>query len=57
MGGPAGTPNVPLPGTVTFRSQDGSTASVSSDGAGKFTEQLPPGTYAVTAESGLINEG
>jgi len=57
MGGPAGTPNMPLPGTVTFRSQDGATISVSADGTGKFTGQLPPGTYAVTAESSLINEG
>jgi len=57
MGGPAGTPNVPLPGTISFQGQGGSTISVSSDGTGKFTGQLPPGTYTVTAESTLINEG
>jgi hypothetical protein len=31
--------------------------SFSSDGTGKFTGQLPPGTYAVTAESSLIDDG
>ena len=31
--------------------------SVSSDSAGRFTGQLPPGTYAVTATSSLINDG
>src|SRR5579859_5174335 len=56
-GGPSGTPNVPLPGTISFRSQSGSTVSFSSDGSGKFTGQLPPGSYTVTAESSLINDG
>ena len=57
VGGPAGTANVPLPGTISFRAGDGSTISVSSDSAGRFTGQLPPGTYAVTASSSLINDG
>ena len=57
VGGPPGTPNVPLPGTISFRGGNGSTISVSSDGTGTFTGQLPPGSYAVTAESSLINDG
>jgi hypothetical protein len=52
-----GTPNTPLPGTISFRAANGSTISVSSDGTGKFTGQLPPGSYTVTAKSGLINDG
>jgi hypothetical protein len=31
--------------------------SVSSDGTGKFTGPLPPGSYTVTATSSLINGG
>ena len=57
VGGPPGTPDMPLPGTISFRAQGSSTISFTSDGTGKFTGQLPPGTYAVTAESSLINEG
>ena len=57
VGGPGGTPNVPLPGTISFRAGDGSTISLSSGSTGTFTGQLPPGTYAVTAESSLINDG
>jgi len=57
VGGPGGTPNVPLPGTISFRSSDGTTISVNSDGTGKFTGQLPPGSYAVTAKSSQINDG
>jgi hypothetical protein len=57
VGGPAGTPNVPLPGTISFRNGDGSTISLSSDNAGTFTGQLPTGTYAVTAESSQIDGG
>lgn len=57
VGGPPGTPNVPLPGTISFRGGGGSTISVNSDGTGGFTGQLPPGSYAVTAESSLINDG
>jgi hypothetical protein len=57
MGGPAGTPTMPLPGTIMFLGQGGSTISVSSDGTGKFTGRLPPGSYSVTAESSLIDEG
>jgi len=48
---------MPLPGTISFRGQGSSTINVSSDGTGKFVGQLPPGIYAVTAESNLINEG
>jgi hypothetical protein len=57
VGGPANTPNVPLPGTISFRGQDGSTISLSSDSSGKFNGQLPAGTYVVTASSSLINDG
>ena len=57
MGGPAGTPNMPLPGTISFRGGDGSTITLSSDGSGKFSGQLPVGTYAVTAASSLVNDG
>ncbi len=57
VGGPAGTANVPLPGTISFRAGNGSTISVSSDSTGTFTGQLPPGTYAVAATSSLINDG
>jgi hypothetical protein len=57
VGGPAGTPNVPLPGTISFRAGNGSAISVSSDSTGTFTGHLPPGTYAVTATSSLINDG
>ena len=57
VGGPAGTANVPLPGTISFRAGNGSVISVSSDNTGRFTGQLPPGTYAVTATSSQINEG
>ena len=56
-GGPQGTPNVPLPGTITFRGSDGSVINVNSDSTGKFTVQLPPGRYAVTATSSLIGDG
>jgi hypothetical protein len=57
VGGPAGTPNVPLPGTISFRGQDGSVFSLSSDSTGRFTGQLPAGTYVVTAASSQINDG
>ena len=57
VGAPAGTPNVPLPGTISFRGQDESTFSLSSDSTGRFTGQLPAGIYAVTAASSLINDG
>jgi hypothetical protein len=57
MGGPAGTPNVPLPGTITFRGQSGSTINLNADSTGKFTGQLPAGTYTVTAKSSQINDG
>lgn len=57
VGGPSGTSNVPLPGTISFQSRSGSTINLSSDSTGKFTGRLPAGTYAVTAESSLINSG
>ena len=57
VGGPAGTANVPLPGTVSFRSGTGSVITVSSNSTGRFTGQLPPGSYTVTATSSLINDG
>ena len=56
-GGPPGTPNVPLAGTIIFRSGTGSVITVNSDRAGRFTGQLPPGTYSVTATSGSVNDG
>jgi hypothetical protein len=56
-GGPAGAPDIPLSGTISFRGRSGSTTSFHSDDTGKFTVQLPAGTYAVTAESSLINDG
>lgn len=57
VGGPAGAPDVPLPGTISFRGQSGSSISFNSDNTGKFTGQLPPGSYAVTARSSQINGG
>jgi hypothetical protein len=57
VGGPAGTANVPLPGTISFRAGDGSTINVSSDSTGTFTGHLPPGSYTVTATSSQINDG
>ena len=57
VGGPAGTANVPLPGTISFRAGNGSVITVSSSSTGTFTGQLPPGTYGVTATSSLINDG
>jgi hypothetical protein len=57
VGGPAGTANVPLPGTISFQASNGTTTSVNSDSTGKFTGHLPPGTYTVTAKSSLINDG
>jgi hypothetical protein len=57
VGGPAGTPNVPLPGTISFRGRDGSAFSLSSDSTGRFTGQLPAGSYLVTAASSQLNDG
>jgi hypothetical protein len=57
VGGPGGTPNMPLPGTISFRSGSGSVITVNSDSTGRFTGQLPPGTYTVTASTSLVNEG
>jgi hypothetical protein len=57
VGGPSGTANVPLPGTISFLGGNGSAISVRSDSTGRFTGQLPPGTYAVSASSSLINDG
>ena len=57
VGGPPGAPNMPLPGTIHFRAGSGSVISLNSDGTGKFGGQLPSGSYAVTAESSLINDG
>jgi hypothetical protein len=56
-GGPSGTPNVPLSGTISFRSGSGSAISINSDSTGRFSGQLPPGTYTVTATSSLIGDG
>ena len=56
-GGPLGAPNVPLAGTISFRSGSGSVITVESDRTGRFTGQLPPGTYSVTAATGRVNDG
>jgi hypothetical protein len=48
---------MPLPGTISFRSGSGSVITVNSDSTGRFTGQLPPGTYSVTATSSLIDDG
>jgi len=56
-GGPSGAPNVPLAGTIIFRSASGSVISIESDSAGRFTGQLPPGTYSVTATTSHVNDG
>jgi hypothetical protein len=57
VGGPPGTPNMPLPGTITFRDPNGATSTFNSDSTGRFTGHLPPGAYTVTATSSLINDG
>ena len=57
VGGPPGTANMPLPGTVSFQDPSGSVITVNSDSTGRFTGQLSPGTYTVTATSSLINDG
>jgi hypothetical protein len=57
VGGPSGAPTVGLPGTISFRGGSGSLINFDADSAGKFSGQLPAGTYAVTAESSLINSG
>lgn len=57
VGGPPGTPNVPLPGTISFRANDGSTVSFNSGSDGQFSGRLPAGTYTVSAESSQINDG
>ena len=56
-GGPAGSPNMPLAGTISFRSGSGSVITIESDSTGRFTGQLPPGTYSVTATTGHVNDG
>ncbi len=56
VGGPAGTPNVPLPGTVSFQGQHG-TVTLSASGTGTFNGRLPVGRYTLTAKSSLINSG
>ncbi len=56
-GGPAGSPNMPLAGTISFRSGSGSVITIQSDSTGRFTGQLPPGTYSVTASTGHVNDG
>jgi hypothetical protein len=57
VGGPGGTPNLPLSGTISFRSQGGQTTNLNAGSTGKFTGQLPAGTYAVTAASGMVDNG
>ena len=55
-GGPSGRLS-PLPGTISFRGQDGPAVSLISDSKGGFTGVLPSGTYVVTATSSLIGYG
>jgi hypothetical protein len=57
VGGPANTPNLPLPGTISFRGKGGSVITLSSDSSGRFSGRLPVGTYTVTAASSLVNDG
>jgi hypothetical protein len=57
VGGPAGTPNVPLPGTVSFVTKSGTTVTLTADSHGKFTGPLPVGTYSVSATSSQVNRG
>jgi hypothetical protein len=57
VGGPLRAPDVPLPGMISFRERSGPTISINADSTGRFTVRLPSGTYAVTAESSLINDG
>ena len=56
-GGPSGAPNVPLAGTIIFRSGSGSVSTIESDSTGRFSGQLPPGTYTVTAATSHVNDG
>ena len=56
VGGPSGTANLPLAGTISFRSGSGATINVNSDSTGRFTGRLPSGSYTVTATSSLIND-
>jgi len=37
--------------------QEQSLITVESDSTGRFTGQLPPGTYSVTASTGHVNDG
>jgi hypothetical protein len=54
-GGPAlASGIVPLSGTISFQGAGGPAIMLNSDRTGKFTGQLPAGTYTVTAESSSI---
>lgn len=52
-GGAAGSPK-PLSGTISFQGPGGQEIMLNSAGTGKFTGQLPTGTYTVSAESDSI---
>lgn len=50
-GGPLGAPAVLVAGEVELRSEDGVVYRVAADGAGRFSVEVVPGTYAVTGSS------
>lgn len=46
-GGPAGTPDTPVAGSIEFDSPDGSSGGTGTDADGRFTLDLLPGTYVI----------
>lgn len=56
-GGPPGVGKVPLSGTISFQGPGGAAVTLTSDSTGKFTGQLPIGTYTVAASSSSIGDG
>jgi hypothetical protein len=57
MGGPRGTPTVPLPGQVTARNAAGEEFAAVTASDGRFQLLLPPGTYQVTGTSPQVSSG
>jgi hypothetical protein len=56
-GGPAGTPNRPLSGTVTLATTSGHTYRVPVSANGMFTVNVPTGRYKVTGHSPYVHVG
>jgi hypothetical protein len=54
-GGPAGTPNRPLPGSVTLVSMVGHTYRIHVSANGKFTASVLADTYKVTGQSPYVH--